>query len=159
MIRLVVATTDPATLPETCTWYLATNLPRPGSPREAHSRHPAADLTEVVRLHRPEAGTVILDGEPVRGWRYGAPRSRRTAFGVVFQQPRLSADPRLRLADLIAEPLCATGRRADAARRPAALALSVGLTPTCWTAAHMGSATASSSAPASPALSSCVRAG
>ncbi|RPK49017.1 hypothetical protein [Streptomyces sp. ADI93-02] len=51
MIRLVVATTDPATLPETSTWYLATNLHRPGSPRAAHSRHPAADLTEVVRLY------------------------------------------------------------------------------------------------------------
>ncbi|WP_254649225.1 hypothetical protein [Streptomyces sp. GbtcB7] len=51
VIRLVVATTDPATLPETSTWYLATNLPRPGSPREQRSRHPAADLTEVVRLY------------------------------------------------------------------------------------------------------------
>ncbi|MEY9997080.1 hypothetical protein ABIE67_009227 [Streptomyces sp. V4I8] len=50
-IRLVVATTDPATLPENATWYLATNLPRPGSPREQHSRHPAADLTEVVRIY------------------------------------------------------------------------------------------------------------
>ncbi|MET9038016.1 IS701 family transposase [Streptomyces mirabilis] len=51
VIRLVVATTDPATLPETSTWYLATNLPRLGSPREQRSRHPAADLTEVVRLY------------------------------------------------------------------------------------------------------------
>jgi hypothetical protein len=51
VIRLVVATTDPATLPENATWYLATNLPRPGSPREQHSRHPAADLTEVVRIY------------------------------------------------------------------------------------------------------------
>ncbi|MEU2870251.1 hypothetical protein ABZ769_13765 [Streptomyces olivoreticuli] len=51
VIRLVVATTDPATLPETSTWYLATNLPRPGSPHEEHSRHPAAGLTEVVRLY------------------------------------------------------------------------------------------------------------
>jgi len=50
VIRLMVATTDPATLPETSTWYLATNLPRPGS-SAAHSRHPAADLTEVVRLY------------------------------------------------------------------------------------------------------------
>jgi SRSO17 transposase len=30
--RLVVATTDPNTLPDESTWYLATNLPRPGSP-------------------------------------------------------------------------------------------------------------------------------
>ncbi|WP_442816649.1 IS701 family transposase [Streptomyces sp. NBC_01304] len=51
VVRLVVATTDPATLPETSTWYLATNLPRPGSPREAHSPHAAADLTEVVRIY------------------------------------------------------------------------------------------------------------
>jgi len=36
--RLVVATADPGTLPEKATWYLATNLPRPGSPREAESR-------------------------------------------------------------------------------------------------------------------------
>src|SRR2546422_492126 len=31
--RLVAATTGPATLPEVSTWYLGTNLPRPGSPR------------------------------------------------------------------------------------------------------------------------------
>jgi SRSO17 transposase len=49
-IRLVVATTDPATLPKLTTWYLITNLPRP-----AGRRHPAAfapaDLAEVVRLY------------------------------------------------------------------------------------------------------------
>ncbi|KNB53800.1 ABC transporter ATP-binding protein [Streptomyces caatingaensis] len=60
-------------------------------------------------LHRPDAGTVVVDGTEARGWRHRAPRAQRTAFGVVFQQPRLSADPRLRLRDLIAEPLRATG--------------------------------------------------
>jgi DDE superfamily endonuclease len=49
--RLVVATTDPAALPETSTWYLATNLPRPGSPHAAHSPHRPADLAELVRLY------------------------------------------------------------------------------------------------------------
>jgi hypothetical protein len=49
--RLVVATADPATLPEKATWYLATNLPRPGSPREAASIHPPADLTEITRIY------------------------------------------------------------------------------------------------------------
>ncbi|MBS2536968.1 IS701 family transposase [Catenulispora sp. NF23] len=49
--RLVVATTDPATLPDKNTWYLATDLPRPGSPREADSPHPAADLAEIVRIY------------------------------------------------------------------------------------------------------------
>lgn len=80
-------------------------------------------------LHRPDSGTVLLDGEPVHRWRHRAPRDQRTAIGVVFQQPRLSADPRLRLTDLIAEPLRATGRRDEAADRVAELAATVGLTP------------------------------
>ncbi|GHB16985.1 ABC transporter ATP-binding protein [Streptomyces viridiviolaceus] len=79
-------------------------------------------------LHRPDAGTLVLDGEPVRRWRHRAPREQRTAFGVVFQQARLSADPRLALSDLIAEPLRATGRREGAADRVGELAATVGLT-------------------------------
>ncbi|KAA6212649.1 ATP-binding cassette domain-containing protein [Streptomyces albofaciens JCM 4342] len=78
-------------------------------------------------LHRPDAGTVVLDGEPATGYRHRASRAQRTAYGVVFQQPRLSADPRLRLADLITEPLRATGRRAEAPARLAELAPAVGL--------------------------------
>ncbi|GHC55026.1 ATP-binding cassette domain-containing protein [Streptomyces violaceochromogenes] len=80
-------------------------------------------------LHRPDAGTLLLDGEPVRRWRHRAPREKRTAFGVVFQQARLSADPRLPLTDLIAEPLRATGRGAEVPGRIAELAPVVGLTP------------------------------
>nr|WP_180218740.1 ATP-binding cassette domain-containing protein [Streptomyces albus] len=78
-------------------------------------------------LHRPFAGTVHLGGAPARGFRHRAPRAQRTAVGVVFQQPRLAADPRLTLASLIAEPLRATGRRAEAAGRTEELARSVGL--------------------------------
>jgi peptide/nickel transport system ATP-binding protein len=80
-------------------------------------------------LHRPDSGTLSLEGRPIRRWRHKAPREFRTAFGVVFQQPRLSADPRLRLTDLIAEPLRATGRRTEAGERVPELAKSVGLTP------------------------------
>ena len=50
-VRLVVATSDPATLPEVSTWYLATNLPRPGSPGAVHAGVEPADLAEVVRLY------------------------------------------------------------------------------------------------------------
>ncbi|MFJ6562547.1 ABC transporter ATP-binding protein [Streptomyces sp. NPDC091412] len=80
-------------------------------------------------LHRPDSGTVLLDGASVRGWRHRAPRPLRTAFGVVFQQPRLSADPRLTLTDLIAEPLRATGRRDEVRERVTELAGRAGLTP------------------------------
>jgi hypothetical protein len=49
--RLVVATADPGTLPDKATWYMATNLPRPGGPREPGSAHPAASLAEIVRIY------------------------------------------------------------------------------------------------------------
>ncbi|WP_331744774.1 hypothetical protein OG762_50795 (plasmid) [Streptomyces sp. NBC_01136] len=49
--RLVVATTDPRSLPEKATWYLATNLPDPDAAHAATSPHPPADLTEIVRLY------------------------------------------------------------------------------------------------------------
>ena len=47
----MVATTDPATLPDNATWYLATNLPHPDAPCAADAPHQPADLTEVVRLY------------------------------------------------------------------------------------------------------------
>jgi hypothetical protein len=47
----VVATADPGTLPDKATWYLATNLPRPGSPRRAASAHPPAGLAEITRIY------------------------------------------------------------------------------------------------------------
>jgi hypothetical protein len=49
--RMVVATTDPDALPDKATWYLVTNLPRPGGPRERESPWPAAPLAEVVRIY------------------------------------------------------------------------------------------------------------
>ena len=58
-VRLVVATTDPATLPERSTWYLVTNRPLPDQTGqtgyEPGGDEPAglaaADLTEVVRCY------------------------------------------------------------------------------------------------------------
>ena len=49
--RAVIATTDPATLPELTTWYLVTNLPAPAPAPAAEPILPAAGLTEVVRLY------------------------------------------------------------------------------------------------------------
>ncbi|MFE9122644.1 ABC transporter ATP-binding protein [Streptomyces sp. NPDC007172] len=78
-------------------------------------------------LHRPDAGTVVLDGTTVHDYRHRAPRALRTTVGFVFQSPRLSADPRLRLRDLIAEPLKSTGRRIEIRERVDELAHAVGL--------------------------------
>ncbi len=50
-VRVVVATTDPATLPPLTTWYLATNLPRPGTPHADEAPFAPAELPEIVRLY------------------------------------------------------------------------------------------------------------
>jgi hypothetical protein len=50
-IRLVVATTDPATLPKLTTWYLVTNLPHPNRHRRARAAFAPAELAELVRLY------------------------------------------------------------------------------------------------------------
>jgi SRSO17 transposase len=49
-VRLVVATTDPATLPERSTWYVVTNRPHPDH-QSPESTLPAADLAEIVRCY------------------------------------------------------------------------------------------------------------
>jgi len=48
--RVVVATTDPKTLPERTTWYVVTNLPAPGSERAKESARAPAGPAEIVRL-------------------------------------------------------------------------------------------------------------
>ncbi len=49
--RVVIATTDPATLPELSTWYLVTNLPAPDAAPVPVSALVPADLAEIVRLY------------------------------------------------------------------------------------------------------------
>ena len=67
-------------------------------------------LTRVLALlHAPWSGTVTVGGESVRRFRFGAPAALRRRIGVVFQSPRASADPRLTLDRIVAEPLLAAG--------------------------------------------------
>lgn len=75
----------------------------------------------LALLHKPFEGTVQIDGEVVSGFRFRA--TQRTRIGVLFQQPRLSVDPRFTLRKAIAEPL--RGNR----ERVAELADLVMLTP------------------------------
>ncbi|AHH94711.1 ATP-binding cassette domain-containing protein [Kutzneria viridogrisea] len=79
-------------------------------------------------LHSPYQGSVTVDGKLANGFRFRAPRGLRTRIGVAFQQPRLAVDPRLRLIDVIAEPLRATGQSALVERRVPELVERTGLT-------------------------------
>lgn len=66
----------------------------------------------LALLHRPEAGTVSVDGEAVTGYRYATPRAVRMKVAILFQQPRLSVDPRLTMREVITEPVRRLGGRA-----------------------------------------------
>ncbi|MFE9204892.1 ABC transporter ATP-binding protein [Micromonospora sp. NPDC007230] len=84
----------------------------------------------LALLHAPDTGHVTLDGQPVVGVRHRLPAALRTRVAILFQSPRAATDPRLNLADIIAEPLSATGTpKHEASRRAAELADLVGLTP------------------------------
>ncbi|OYV50427.1 MAG: glutathione ABC transporter ATP-binding protein [Rhodospirillales bacterium 20-60-12] len=67
-------------------------------------------------------GRIILDGEDFTALRGAALRRLRMSVQVVFQDPRESLNPRLRIGDSVAEPLKFMGK-SSAARRQAAAGL------------------------------------
>jgi DDE superfamily endonuclease len=77
--RLVIATADPGTLPDKATWYLATNLPRPGGPREGGSPHLAADLAEIVRIYGIGTGSSRATSRSKTSWAGLTSRSAPTS--------------------------------------------------------------------------------
>ncbi|TNY38027.1 ABC transporter ATP-binding protein [Thermomonospora catenispora] len=79
----------------------------------------------LALLHKPDAGQIHLDGEPVRRFRYAAPAELRRRIGVVFQHPRASVDPRHTLRRIVAAHLPAGAAPEETDR----LAEQVGLTP------------------------------
>jgi hypothetical protein len=67
---VLVATTDPAGLPDLAIWYLTTNLPAPGFERETESVLALASVAEVVRLYglRMWVGLGYKQVKHVLGW-------------------------------------------------------------------------------------------
>jgi peptide/nickel transport system ATP-binding protein len=59
----------------------------------------------VLRLLKPDAGSVWLDGERIDALEERRLRVLRQRMQVVFQDPFSSLDPRMRVRDIIAEPL------------------------------------------------------
>ncbi|HEU0306009.1 MAG TPA: ABC transporter ATP-binding protein [Lysobacter sp.] len=83
----------------------------------------------LLRLLRGAHGRVHFDGAELGALDRAALRALRARMGVVFQDPYASLDPRLRIAEVIAEPLRIHGRGDAASRRERAgrLLESVGL--------------------------------
>ena len=59
----------------------------------------------ILRLFEITAGQVVLDGQRIDDMPAGAPRPLRRRMQVVFQDPFSSLNPRMRVRDLLAEPI------------------------------------------------------
>ena len=59
----------------------------------------------ILRLVEPTSGSVILDGTDIVALKPEALRRMRTRMQIIFQDPYASLDPRMRVGDIIGEPL------------------------------------------------------
>jgi peptide/nickel transport system ATP-binding protein len=83
----------------------------------------------ILRLVEPAAGTVRFDGADVRALSGDALHRFRRRAQVVFQDPKASLDPRMRVGDIVREgiDIHALASRPEADRRVAHLLEEVGL--------------------------------
>jgi oligopeptide/dipeptide ABC transporter ATP-binding protein len=85
----------------------------------------------VLRLHEPTSGALRFDGVDLLAARGAALRGLRRRMQIVFQDPMASLNPRMLVADIVAEPLVVhrLGDRAAQRARVAELLKKVGLAP------------------------------
>jgi peptide/nickel transport system ATP-binding protein len=83
----------------------------------------------LVRLIKPTAGRILLDGTDIAELGERQLRPLRRRIQMVFQDPYGSLDPHMTAAEIVAEPLAVRGMRskADRAREAARLIDRVGL--------------------------------
>jgi len=85
----------------------------------------------VVALEKPDSGEIWFDGDDLAKLSAGRLRTKRKAMQLMFQDPYSSLDPRMRVGDILAEPLIIhkIGNRAQREKRIAELLGEVGLSP------------------------------
>jgi oligopeptide/dipeptide ABC transporter ATP-binding protein len=83
----------------------------------------------LLRLERPDAGEIRLDGTAIGGLDERALRPLRRRLQIVFQDPYASLNPRMTVGELVEEPLVVhgVGDRAERRARVAELLGLVGL--------------------------------
>jgi oligopeptide/dipeptide ABC transporter ATP-binding protein len=80
-------------------------------------------LLSILRLVTPRSGSVLLEGEDFLAAHGQALRRLRRDVQVVFQNPFSSLDPRMKVADLVAEPLRLQGGHSRIERQSEVLEL------------------------------------
>ncbi|HYP62327.1 MAG TPA: ABC transporter ATP-binding protein, partial [Acidocella sp.] len=89
-----------------------------------------SSLGKAILQMLPYAGRVALEGQDFAALRGAKMRAARRRVQVVFQDPRESLNPRLRIGEIIAEPLRLAGmKRGEAAAKVETLLHDVGLSP------------------------------
>jgi ABC-type glutathione transport system ATPase component len=83
----------------------------------------------IMRLLEPTAGSVTLGGQELTGLTHAQMQPHRRAMGIVFQDPFSSLNPRMRIDELVAEPLVihGIGNAHERSGRVAAMIDKVGL--------------------------------
>jgi len=83
----------------------------------------------VLRLKSPTRGTVLLEGRDVHGLTGDDVAWFRRSVQAVFQDPWSSLSPRMRVGDIVAEPLVVNGRysKGEIKQRVAAMLERVGM--------------------------------
>lgn len=84
-------------------------------------------LRLICGLDQPTSGEVYVEGRPVHDQPHRRLGWLRETLQLVFQDPMSSLDPRMRVGEIVAEPLVAQGRRAGARERVGELLERVGL--------------------------------
>ena len=59
----------------------------------------------ILRLEQPTEGQILLEGQDIQAFKGQAVKDYRTAVQAVFQDPWSSLSPRMRVRDIVAEPL------------------------------------------------------
>src|SRR5207302_7962542 len=85
----------------------------------------------ILRLIEPTSGEVVFDGRDVLGMSRGELRRARRDMQIVFQDPYSSLNPRMRVSDIVEEPLVIhkLGSKAERQQRVRRLFGLVGLNP------------------------------
>lgn len=85
----------------------------------------------VLRLEQPTSGAVLIDNKDVHALQGDALKEYRTMVQAVFQDPWSSLSPRMRVRNIIAEPLVINQKvtKAEVVERVREVMASVGLRP------------------------------
>jgi peptide/nickel transport system ATP-binding protein/oligopeptide transport system ATP-binding protein len=77
----------------------------------------------LLRLIEPDAGTISFDGRPITGLARSDMNILRRDMQMIFQDPYSSLNPRMRIGEIIGEPLVVHGMCRDAGLRERVLEL------------------------------------